>query len=473
MSSPPADGSPEERTALAGASTVAGLTLASRVLGLARDAGMAAAFGAGPALDAFTVAFRLPNLVRRLLGEGALSAATLPALVTAREERGEAASDALAALVIGRLTVGLTLATLAIEALLIPLAFGWIGGLSDDWRLLLGLTAACGPLATFTCVGAQLAAALHARQRFAAAALCPILLNLFWLAGVGLAAWSLSEGTAPRRAIYLVAGAVTFGGVAQLALLTFALKRAGFRWRRDKDGTQPALRAIRAAFLPTLLGLSVVQINSLIDGFAAWGFAAPADDPTAELLPGVPYPLRTGAATALYFGQRLYQFPVGLLGVTVGTVLFPRLAAAARGERREGLRATTLSGLRLTLYLAAPASVGLSLTADLLSAALLNRGAFDAEATAETAAAAAWLGAGAWAGCGLSVATRVFYAAGDARTPVRLGLWALGANVALNAALIWPLGVSGLAAAGTIAAYGQCLALFGSLGRVIPGWRLR
>ncbi|NNJ26801.1 lipid II flippase MurJ [Alienimonas chondri] len=302
------------RTTFAGAPAVAGLTLVSRLLGLFRDMATAAVFGAGPVLDAFTVAFRLPNLARRLLGEGALSAAVLPALVKTREERGQSVADTLAAAVVGRLAVGLSLATLAIEVVLIALALGWIGDLDDEWRLLWGLTAACGPLATFTCVGAQLAAALHARGRFVAAAACPVLLNLFWIAGAVGAAIAIGRGTAPERAIYQIAAAVSLGGAAQMALMLFALKRGGFVWRWDPAGTRPAIRAIRAAVAPALVGLSVAQVNSLIDGFASWGFAAPAGEPTAELLPGVLYPLSPGAgvAAAACLAVRALCGPAGL-----------------------------------------------------------------------------------------------------------------------------------------------------------------
>ncbi len=468
------------RTAFAGVPVVAGLTLVSRVLGLLRDAATAAAFGAGPVLDAFTVAFRLPNLARRLLGEGALSAALLPALVKARGANGGAnggagddLADALATAVVGRLAVGLGVAVLLGQAVLLPLALGAVGGLGGEWRLLCGLTAACAPLAAFTCVAAQLAAALHARGRFAAAAFCPILLNLLWLAGVAGAALLLKRGAPAGDAIYSVAAAVTVAGAVQTAFLIDMLRRAGFRWRRDPAGVRAPLAAVRAAVVPALIGLSVTQVNALIDGFAAWGLAAPANDPDARLLPGLfggaPYPLRSGAASALYFGQRLYQFPVGVFGVAVGTVLFPRFAAASRGE----LNAAALGGLRLVLYIGVPASVGLILTADLLSEVLFNRGAFDAAAARRTAQTAACLGAGAWAGCGLSVVTRVFYAADDRVTPVRAGVWAVGANLLLNATLVWPLGVAGLAAAGAAATCGQFVLLICWLGRAVPGWRPR
>ena len=465
-------GDRDTRRPFAGVPVVAGLTLMSRVLGLARDAATAAVFGAGPVLDAFTVAFRLPNLARRLLGEGALSAALLPALVSLREERGDAAADGLASVVVGRLAIGLGAAGLTAAAVLTPLALG-AGGLSGEWRSLCGLTAACAPLAGFTCVAAQLSAALHARGRFAAAAFCPVLLNLFWLAGVAVAAAAVGAGGARGTAIYAVAAAVTVAGAAQVAFLLFALRRAGFGWRWDVDGTRAAVAGVRAAVLPVLLGLSVTQFNALLDGLLAWGLAAPAGDPGAELLPGVGYPLEPGAASRLYFAQRLYQFPVGVFGVAVGTVLFPRFAAAASspggGGRR--LEEEVKAGLRSVLFVGLPASAGLMLTVDLLTAVLLGRGAFDAADAAATASAAAALGAGAWAGCGLSVAARACYAAGDRRTPVVVGVWAVGANLVLNAALVWPLGVTGLAAAGAAATCGQCVGLVALLGRAVPGWR--
>ena len=455
----------------AGVPVVAGFTLLSRILGLARDAATAGVFGAGPALDAFTVAFRLPNLARRLLGEGALSAALLPALVRLKKEKGDAAADALAAAVAGRVAVGLGAAGVAAAAVLIPLASG-VGGLSADWRLLCGLTAACAPLAACTCVAAQLAAALHARGRFAAAAACPILLNLGWLLGVAAAARVLGGGAAKADAVYWVAGAVGAAGFAQVAFLYAALRRAGFERRRPSPDTRAAVKAVRAAVVPVLLGLSVTQFNALLDGLLAWGLAAPAGDPGAELLSskwtgGVGYPLRAGAASRLYYAQRLYQFPVGVLGVAAGTVLYPRFAAAAKGE----LAGAVLGGVRLTVFLGVPASVGLILTADLLTDVLLGRGAFDAADAAATASATACLAAGAWAACGLSVLTRAFYAAGDRRTPVRIGVWAVAVNLVLNLALVWPLGVAGLAAAGAAATCGQFAGLVLLFRNAAPGWR--
>ena len=226
---------------------------------------------------------------------------------------------------------------------------------------------------------------------------------------------------------------------------------------------------VRAAVLPALLGLSVAQFNSLLDGLLAWGLAAPAGEPGAEMIDGVGYPLRAGAASRLYFAQRLYQFPVGVLGVAAGTVLYPRFAAAGRGE----LAGAVLRGVRLVLFLGVPASVGLVLTADLLTTVLLGRGAFDAADAAATAAATACLAGGAWAACGLSVLTRAFLAAGDRLTPVRVGVWAVAANVVLNLALVRPLGVAGLAAAGAAATCGQFAALAWRFREAAPGWGSR
>ena len=256
-------------------------------------------------------------------------------------------------------------------------------------------------------------------------------------------------------------------GFVQVAFLYAALRRAGFRPARATDDTRAAVRAVRAAVLPVLLGLSVTQFNALLDGLLAWGLAAPAGPPGAELLAGVNYPLRAGAASRLYFAQRLYQFPVGVLGVAAGTVLYPRFAAATRGE----LAGAVLGGVRLVLFAGVPASVGLILTADLLTGVLLGRGAFDDADAAATASAAACLAAGAWAACGLSVLTRAFLAAGDRRTPVRVGVWAVAVNILLNLCLVWPLGVAGLAAAGAAATCGQFAGLVLLFRRAAPGWR--
>ena len=443
----------------AGVPVVAGFTLLSRVLGLARDAATAAVFGAGPALDAFTVAFRLPNLARRLLGEGALSAALLPALVRTRRDAGGGAADALAAAIVVRLAAALGAAAL-FASVVAGVAAGFVR--NPEWRLLCGLTAVCAPLAAFTCVAAQLAAALHARERFAAAAACPILLNLLWLAGVAGAVGLLGGGAPAGTAIYAVAAAVTLAGAVQVAFLVGALRRAGFVWRWDPAGTRAGVAGVRAAVLPVLAGLSVTQVNALLDGFLAWGLAAPAGDPAAELLPGVPYPLRAGAASALYFGQRLYQFPVGVFGAAVGTVLFPRFAAAGGDE----LKRSAAAGLRVVLYVGLPASVGLVLTADLLTAALLGRGAFDAAAAARTAAAAAALGAGAWAACGLSVAARLYYATGDRRTPVVVGVWAVGGEPAAQRGPRLAVGGGGVGGGG---GGGDLRAVSGPAGAVEPG----
>ena len=464
--------------ARSGLPVVAGFTLLSRVLGLVRDAATAGVFGAGPVLDAFTVAFRVPNLARRLFGEGALTAAFLPVLVRTRAADPPRA-DRLAAAVVLRLAAGLTGGVLVGELLLLAAAYFFTDAGSDG-RLLCGLTAAMLPYVVPVCVVAALSAVLHAANKFAAPAAVPCVLNVAWLAGLGVAV-AVPD---PRTAIYVVAAAVTCAGAVQVAVLLPGLRAAGFRPRWDGgawrgDGVRGELRAVRAALLPVLVGLSVTQLNALLDALLAWGLAAPAGvgaDEFAggkEFAFGLDYPLRSGAASALYFGQRLYQFPLGVFGVALGTVLFPKLAAhAARGDRVR-VAADLTGGLRLCLFVGVPAAAGLALTADPLTAALLGRGAFDADDVVRTASAVVAYGATVPFACGLLLAQRGFYALDDRRTPVRVGVLAVAVNLCADAAFLRPLGAAGLAWATTLATAVQCVVTVWLLRRPLPAFRSR
>ena len=453
-----------------GLPVVAGFTLLSRVLGLVRDAATAGVFGAGPVLDAFTVAFRVPNLARRLFGEGALTAAFLPVLVRTRR-RDAGAADRLASAVIFRLAAGLTGGVLAGELLLGGAAFFFTEAGSDG-RLLCGLTAALLPYVVPVCVVAALAAVLHAANKFAAPAAVPCVLNVAWLAGLGVAAWVPD----PRAAIYAVAAAVLAAGAVQVAVLLPGLRAVGFRPRWDAAarrgaGVRGELRAVGTALVPVLFGLSVTQLNALLDALLAWGLAAPAGGSAEEFAFGLGYPLRSGAASALYFGQRLYQFPLGVFGVALGTVLFPRLAAhAARGDR-DAVAADLTGGLRLCLFVGVPAAAGLAVVAGPLTALLLGRGAFDADDVARTAAAVTGYGAAVPFACGLLLAQRGFYALDDRLTPVRVGLLAVAVNLAADAALLWPLGTAGLAWATTLATAVQCVVTVALLRGPLPAFR--
>ncbi len=432
--------------------TVSLCTLLSRVLGLVRDQGLAAYFGNGPLLDAFTVAFRLPNLARIMLGEGALTTAFLPALVEIRTHRGDIAARQLSTAVFIATAGVLCGLVIAGEILL------WLIGanfeLSPEALLLRNLTAALLPYVIVICLAAQQCAALNALGQFVWPALVPVVLNAVWLLAM---ATFLPWWADPRQQLYLTCATVIVAGGCQLALPVVVLKRLGFGWERRWREAWPEVRQIMHHMLPVVAGLSITQLNTLLDSLVAWGFARPEEGP--EFLPWweqVRYPLTAGTASALYFGQRLYQFPLGVFGVALGTVLFPLLATHAQRKEWDRLRDDLSFGIRLVIAIGVPASVGLMLLAQPLAEALFQHGRFDANDARQTAGMIAGYGAGVWAYCGLLILQRGFYAVGDRITPLRVGLAAMVLNTVLNLTLIWPLGGIGLAFSTTIVAILQC-----------------
>ncbi len=425
------------RGVLSGVRLVGVLTLGSRVLGLVRDVGMATLFGNGAVLDAFTVAFRIPNLARRLFGEGALSTALIPALTQEMERRGKPAAWQLASCVVTLVGTFLLLVTILLE-----LGLHWLARtpLGPEARLLLDLTAILLPYLVVICLAAQFGAVLHTLGHFTWPALLPILLNVGWIAALWLLLPQLSGAQTKIRT--LSATIVVLGGL-QLAVLFIPLRRYGFRFGFRWERTGGRALQVLVGMVPIVFGLSVTQLNSLCDSLIAWGFAAP--EATVGGVGRGWWPLESGTASALYFGQRLYQFPVGVFGVALGTVLFPLLSRhAARGDRQL-LREDLELGLRLVLAIGLPASAGLVLLAAPITSLLFRYGAFDLQDAEQTSRMIAAYGCGVWAYCGLLIAHRGLYALGDRLTPTRIGVRIVLLNVVLNLWLIWPLGGPALA----------------------------
>jgi putative peptidoglycan lipid II flippase len=437
---------------------VAASTLASRILGMFRDMVTAQSFGVSPVTDAFWLAFKIPNLARRLFGEGALTAAFLPAF--ARElaaARGETPQSAwqLASGVFSLLAAVLAALVLAGEGVLWLLAQFFAD--ASHTRLLLGLTAVMLPYAMLICLAAQVTAVLNALGHFTWPALVPVVLNVFWISSV----WLVDPWFEPDRVAqaYALAVCVVIAGVFQLALQWPTLTRLGFRLRAGWKSSGPEVGDVFRAMLPVILGLSIEQINTLVDGLIAWGFSQPPDGRLMPL-PGNPaYPLQAGAVSALYFAERMYQFPLGVFGIALGTVLFPLFAQhAARGEF-DRLRHDLGLGLRLLIAIGVPASVGLIVIALPLTRLLFEHGEFTVEDSERTAALIRAYGVGVWAFCGLPILYRGFYALGDRMAPVRIGLWAVACDTVLNLTLIWPLAERGLAFSTALSAAGQLFAL--------------
>ena len=305
-------------------------------------------------------------------------------------------------------------------------------------------------------LAAQLSAVLNALGKFLWPALVPVVLNVAWLAALWCLVPLWPDATSQ---IYVTALVVVVAGGLQLLFPLPALSHSGFGYRGDWRGALDRVWKIARDMLPVVIGLSITQLNAVLDSLIAWGFTQPAGGGPLMPLPGSPaYPLTEGTATALYLGQRLYQFPLGVFGVALGTVLFPLLTAHAQRGETDKLRADLSLGVRLVLAIGIPASVGLMLVAHPLATLFFQYGKFDAEAARQTGDMIACYGSGVWAYCGLLILQRGFYATGDRLTPMYVGLGALLLNLALNVSLIWPLGGRGLAIATALVAAIQCLA---------------
>lgn len=438
--------------------TVGAWTFLSRILGMVRDVVMASAFGAGPVLDAFTVAFRVPHLFRRLFGEGALTAAFLPAFVRERERSGERDGWRLATTVFVALAVLLTSLVLLVE-LLLWMGLTWLEP-TRSTRLLVQLTAVMLPYVILVCLAAQLSAVLHALGHFTVPALLPILLNGVW---IGALWWWVPGFATPEERVLAVAASIVAAGVLQLIAPWPVLIARGFRFDPGTAETRGRAREVAAAMLPVLAGLALVQVNTLVDSLIAWGFSAPSETIVDGVrVPTAGYPLESGTAAALYLGQRMYQFPLGVFGVALGTVLFPLLARHAERGRADLLRDDLGLGLRLVLAIGLPASLGLVLLAEPITDLLFRHGRFDDFDASQTTTAIAAYGVAVWAYSAVHVLQRAFYAMDDRVTPMRTGLIAVGVNIALDFALLWPLGGAGLAYATALSAmlHAGLLAMF-------------
>lgn len=450
------DNSASGRHWISGLRIVSFCTLLSRILGLVRDIAMAVLFGNGVVMDAFSVAYRVPNLARRLFGEGALTAAFLPVFVREDQTNGRASAWRLATSVLTALA-GVLTAIVLLGELLLWLLYQF-GGLTAESNLLITLTALMLPYLLLICLAAQFSAVLHALGHFTWPALLPVLLNVVWIAGL----WTFIPTLDDRESqICAVAGCILVGGCLQLAAPIPKLFQMGYRYHLDWSESRTAVAEIGRAMLPIVLGLSITQINTLADSLIAWSFTSPpaSSGGTALLFGRLTYPLETGTAAALYFGQRMYQFPLGVFGSALGTVLFPLLARHAQNNRHDAVRETLSTGLRLVVCVGIPASAGLMLIATPLTVLLFQHGAFDAGATAQTSAMIVAYGSAVWAYCGLLIVHRAYYAIGDRTTPLRIGVAAVAFNLVLNLTLIWFVGGVGLAIATALCATGQFAAV--------------
>jgi putative peptidoglycan lipid II flippase len=410
------------------------LTLVSRLLGLIRDKALVVVLGPMPwVLDAFLLAFTIPNLFRRLFGEGALSSAFIPVFIEYREERpaaeaarfASAVLTALAAVLTGVVLVGALVAWLAADAL----------AAAPADALALRLTAAMLPFTLFICVAALLAGMLQSLQRFALPAAMPVLLNVAFLAALGWLAWERPDLPLPRAA-YWVAGAVVLAALAQVVVQALALAGRGMVLRPVLCWDHPGLRRVLQGMGPTAVGLAVFQINVLADRLIAY-----------LLVP------ESGALTHLYLGNRLMQLPLGLFGVSMATVAFPALVSHLQRQEWETLFVKLSTAMRFLLFVMLPSAVGLAVLASPIVRMIFyeaDETSFDRGDVYRTGLVLALYAPGLFFIAVQQLLTRAHYARGDYRTPVRITAGMVGLNLVLNLALIhapdlyrrWALGES-------------------------------
>ncbi|MDP3539339.1 MAG: murein biosynthesis integral membrane protein MurJ [Azonexus sp.] len=439
--------------------TVSGMTLLSRILGFVRDFVIARTFGAGLATDAFFVAFKLPNLLRRMFAEGAFSQAFVPILGEYKNKRGEVDTRTLVDHVASLLSMALFAVTaigIATAPILVWISAPGFAADAGKFELTITLTRITFPYILFMSLVALSGAILNTWSRFALPAFTPVLLNV---AFIGMALFAAPYFDPPVLAL---AWAVFLGGLLQLAIQLPALRRIAMlprislNWRAA--WADPGVRRVLTLMGPALIGVSVSQISLLINTvFASF--------------------LKTGSVSWLYYADRLMEFPSGLLGAALGTILLPSLSRYHASENHIEYSRLLDWGLRLTLLLAAPAALALAILGLPLIATLFFHGAFSADDVLRTREALAAYSVGLTGLILVKVLAPGFYARQNVRTPVRIALVSLLATQAMNLAFIFwlDLGHAGLALSIGLAACLNAAMLYRGLRRhgiftPQPGW---
>lgn len=434
--------------------TVGGFTMMSRILGFVRDILIAAALGAGLVADAFFVAFKLPNLFRRLFAEGAFSAAFVPIFAGAVQSDGREAARTFAEQAMSVLLVALLVITALAEVSMPWLMRLVAPGFLDEpekFDLTVTFTRITFPYLLFISLVSLLSGVLNSLGRFAAAAATPVLLNLCLIGAILILAPHLP--TAGHALVWGVAGA----GVVQFIWLYAAVAKEGLWLRLPKPRITQDIRTLCRRALPVAVGAGIYQINLVIDMVIA------------SFLP-------SGSISYLFYADRVNQLPLGVVGVAVGTALLPLLSRQVRAGEHDAALHSQNRALEFALLLTLPAAVALFVIADPIITVLFQRGAFAQEQTVATAAALAVYALGLPAYVLVKALAPGFFAREDTRTPVVISVIAMVVNIVLSLILMGPFLHVGLAMAMAAAAWLNALALAGVLmrrGHLTPDRRLK
>jgi len=426
--------------------------MTSRVLGLARESVLAHAFGASAAMDAYNVAFRIPNLLRDLFAEGAMSAAFVPTFTRHLTTSGKEPAWRLGNHVVNALIV--------VTGLLVVLGFVFAGPLvsaftSDDFTgkpgqlaLTVQLARIMLPALTFIAVAAAFMGMLNSLQHYFIPALSPAMFNVVTILCVfALVPLMPALGLEP---IVAIAVGTLLGGVAQLALQWPTLRREGFRYRPTLDWNDEGLRRILTLMGPGTAGLAATQVNVFVNTLLATGAGE-------------------SAVSWLNYAFRLMYLPIGLFGVSIATATLPVVSRQHTLEDSQAVRGTVASGLSLMLMLNVPATVGLVVLAEPIVRVIYERGRFTSADTLATSSALQFYAIGLLAYSVVRIVSPVFYALGRNRTPVVVSMITVLINAGLNIALVRLLGFRGLALGTSIAALVNAVVLLTLLHRHLGG----
>ena len=414
--------------------TVGGATATSRVLGFVRDMFIAAALGTGPVADAFFVAQRLPNLFRRLFAEGAFASAFVPLFTGSHESEGADAAFRFAEESLAALAALLVVVTILAEIGMAWLTFALAPGFVADpgkFELATMLGRIAFPYLFLISLTTLLAGALNGLNRFAAAAFSQSLLNVVLIATL-LFLWFTGEVGTVRAGVLLTAS-ITAGGILQFAFLAFACRRAGIRLRLVRPRWTAGVKRLAALAGPSIVAGGVTQINIVVGTVIA--------------------SLAPGAVSWLYYADRLYQLPLGIVGIAIGVVLLPDLSRALRAGRHSDVHHAQNRAIEFAAALTLPATVALLVIPGAIISVLFERGAFTAADTAATAPALAAYAAGLPAFVAIKVLQPAYFAREDTRTPMWTGAASMVVNVVAAFGLFYLFGHVGIAAATSLAAW--------------------
>ena len=443
--------SPSTSTLARSAASAGAATMTSRILGVVREQVLAALFGAGNAMDAYNVAYRIPNLVRDLFAEGAMSSAFVPTFMRYLTTSGRESAWRLANYVINGLIVitGLLVVLgIVFAEPLVELFAGAFSNVPGKIELTVFLTRIMLPFLTFVAVAAACMGMLNSLHRFFIPALSPAMYNVATIAcAFGLVPLMPALGL---PAIAGIAIGSLLGGVAQLAIQWPALRREGFEYRPILDWKDESLRRVLVLMGPGTLGLAATQVNVFVNTVLATGEG-------------------TGAVSWLNYAFRLMYLPIGLFGISIATATLPAVSRHAALDEPHHVRRTVADGLSLMLMLNVPATVGLFVLATPIVQVIFERGAFTPADTAATAAALQFYAIGLVGYSIVRIASPVFYALGENLTPVKISMAAVATNALLNIALVQFLGYRGLALGTSIAALLNAVLLMAFLRRRIGG----